>query len=134
MRDYLTLETVSSDADSGIFSICAEASAIDAQIMLRREGTYIAISASYGPLEIALRPRYDALTRTLARLRPIGGLQTTRELGSTHAFISVGLKVDGSLVLRPTVVGDASGHIALNFCVTDTARQALYDWLGVSPE
>ena len=134
MRHYQTLDTVSSDAESGIFSVHAGEGAGRAMIALRREGEYVALSASYGPLEIALRPSYDALVRTLARLRPIGGLQTTRDLGTTRGHLSVGLRNDGGLVLRPTIVGDSSGHIALNFDLTDSARQQLYTWLGVVAE
>jgi len=134
MRHYQTLDTVSFNAESGIFSISAANAAVDAKIALRREGEYIALSASYGPLEIALRPRYDALIRTLTRLRPIGGLQTSRELGSTQAYVSVGLQGDGALLLRPTIVGDASGHIGLNFSISADARKELYSWLGVAAE
>lgn len=131
MRHYQNLDTVTTDAESGIFSVRAGASAVDAVISLRREGAYVAIAASYGPVEVALRPRYDAVVRTLSRLQPIGGLQTTRELGSTQAYISVGLKSDGALILRPTIVGDASGHVGLNFALTDAARRRLYDWLEI---
>jgi hypothetical protein len=131
MRHYQTLDTVTNDTETGIFSVHASASVVEAMIALRREGAYVAIAASYGPLEIALRPRHDALARTLSRLRPIGGLQTTRELGSTQAQLSVGLQPDGALVLRPTIVGDASGHIGLNFSLTDAARRQLYDWLAI---
>ena len=134
MRHYQTLDTVLFDAESGIFSVSAAGAAVDAKIALRREGEYVALSASYGPLEIALRPRYDTMVRTLARLRPIGGLQTSRELGSTHAYVSVGLQGDGALLLRPTIVGDASGHIGLNFSVSADARNELFTWLGVSAE
>lgn len=134
MRHYQILDTVSIEDESGLFTVEAAGATVAAQIALRREGAYVAISATYGPLEIALRPRYDALTRTLARLRPIGGLQTSRELGSTQAYISVGLKGDGALIMRPTIVGDASGHIGLNFTLTDEARQKLYTWLEVPAE
>jgi hypothetical protein len=134
MRHYQTLDSVSFNTESGIYSISAANAHVDAKIALRREGEYVAISASYGPLEIALRPRYDALVRTLARLRPIGGLQTSRELGSSQAYVSVGIQGDGTLLLRPTIVGDASGHVGLNFSITDAARQELYTWLGVTVE
>lgn len=130
MRQYQVLDAISLDDASGIFSVRSDS----AGVALRREGIYVAISASYGPLEIALRPRYDELVRTLARLRPIGGLQTTRELGSNQAYASVGLNADGSLVFRPTIVGDASGHMALNFTIAAAARAELYAWLGVTTE
>lgn len=131
MRHYQVLDTVTIDEESGIFTVAATGSAVDANVALRREGAYVAISASYGPVEIAMRPAHDALTRTLSRLRPIGGLQTSRELGSAQAYISVGLRADGSLILRPTVAGDASGHVGLNFCLSDEVRRALYAWLEV---
>ncbi len=134
MRHYQTLDTVTFNAESGIFAVSAAGAAIDAKIALRREGEFVALSASYGPLEIALRPRYAELVRTLARLRPIGGLQTSRELGSTQAYISLGLNGDDALLLRPTIVGDASGHVGLNFSMTADARKELYTWLGVTAE
>ena len=134
MRHYQPLDTVSFDAESGICTVSAADAGLNAQIALRREGEYVALSASYGALEVALRPRYDALVRTLVRLRPIGGLQTSRELGSSHAYVSLGIQADGTLLLRPTIVGDASGHIGLNFSISANARKELYTWLGVPAE
>ena len=57
----------------------------------------MAISASYGPMEIALRPRYEDLTRLLARLQPVEGLQTTRQVGTSQAYLATGLRSDGTL-------------------------------------
>ncbi len=71
------------------------------QLALRREGIYVTISASYGPLEIALRPRYEDLVRTLSRLTAIDGLHTTRQVGTAQAYLAMGLTADDNLMLRP---------------------------------
>jgi hypothetical protein len=100
---------------------------------MRREGDYITISASYGVLEIALRPRYHELTRVLSRLQPVEGLQTTRQVGTGQAFLALGLKPDGTLLMRPTLVADATGHMSFNLALSDPVRQALYTWLPIEP-
>ncbi len=132
MRNFVTLDTVSIDAATGILQLTTRIESTAApSIAMRREGEYIAIAASYGPLEIALRPHYDALRRALTRLKPIGGLQSTRQIGTGQTYLSVGLQPDNVLLLRPTIVGDAAGHIVFNLAVTAEARAALFDWLGV---
>ncbi|GIL12800.1 MAG: hypothetical protein BroJett038_15200 [Chloroflexota bacterium] len=103
-------------------------------VAMRREGSYIVISASYGPLEIALRPRFEEFTRVLARLQPVEGLQTTRQVGTGQAFLALGLQPNGVLLMRPTLVADATGHLAFNLSLSDSVRKALYDWLPVQPE
>src|SRR5690606_16908561 len=102
-----------------------------AQLVMRREGTYVAISASYGPMEIALRPRYEDLVRLLARLQPVEGLQTTRQVGTSHAYLAIGLRSDGALIIRPTIVADATGYLTLNMALNPNTRRAFYEWLGV---
>lgn len=135
MRNFQILDTVNIDSDTGIFHLSAStAAAPEMQLSLRREGDYVAISASYGPVEIALRPRCADLTRTLARLKPIEGLQSTRQLGTSQAYIAFGLKQNDELVVRPTIVADATGHIAFNLSVSSDARAKLYEWLGVVAE
>jgi hypothetical protein len=132
MRTFQTLTTTSMDADSGILVIDAhEAVGLHPQLMLRREGEYVAISAAYGPIEIALRLRYQELTRALRTLQPVDGLQTARQVGSGQVFIGMGLQLDGRLLLRPTLVGDASGYAAFNLALANDAREALFRWLGI---
>lgn len=98
-------------------------------VTFQREGGYVAFSASYGPFEIAIRPRFQELSRVLGRLQPVEGLQTTRQVGTGQAYLAVGLKPDGSLLLRPTIVGDATGHLGFNLALSSGAREALFAWL-----
>src|SRR6188474_1426971 len=105
MRNFELLDQVSIDADSGVITITPKNDqSAHPVVALRREGGYIALSASYGPLEIALRPRFQELSRVLARLQPVEGLQTTRQIGTGQAYLAVGLKPDGVLLMRPTIV------------------------------
>ena len=102
------------------------------RLAMRREGAYVTISASYGPLEIALRPRYEDLVRTLGRLTAVDGLHTTRQVGTDQAYLAIGLTSSDHLLLRPTIVADATGHFSLNVEITTQARQSLYNWLQIS--
>jgi len=132
MRQFQTLDKMTVDAESGILYITTEHdSGTYPMIAMRREGVYIAISASYGPLEIALRPRAEELARLLARLQPVKGLQTTRQIGTVNAYLAVGLRVDETLVMRPTLVADATGHLSFNLALSPAVRQGLFDWLPV---
>ena len=132
MRNYESLDHVVVEDQTGIIYLTQTGeSGTHPRVSLRREGSYIAISASYGPLEIAMRLRYEDLIRLLSRLRPVEGLQTTRQIGTGQAYISLGLQQNGDLVMRPTIVGDATGHMCLNLILTDGTRDALYNWLNV---
>ncbi len=132
MRNFELLDTVTIDHSSGVINFSAQRSAFAHPVVaMRREGGYISLSASYGPLEIALRPRFQELARVLARLQPVDGLQTTQQIGTAQAYLSVGLKLDGELLLRPTIVADATGHIGFNLALSDAARKTLFDWLPV---
>lgn len=135
MRNFELLDTVSIDDASGVitFTLRAESTA-QPVLAMRREGGYIALSASYGVFEIALRPRFQELSRVLARLQPVDGLQATRQVGTAQAYLAVGLKVDGVLLLRPTIVADATGHLGFNLALTDAARKMLFEWLPVGAE
>lgn len=134
MRNFQTLDKVVIDDETGIiyFSVQGD-SDMSPRLTLRREGGYVAISASYGPLEIALRPQFDNLTNKLGRLQPVKGLQTTRQVGTTEAYLGLGLREDGTLLLRPTIVADARGHFSFNLMLTSAAREALYAWLPITP-
>jgi hypothetical protein len=132
MRNFQVLDKAIVDSETGIIHFSVEQEdGMRPKLAMRREGSYVAISASYGPLEIALRPRYAELGRTLSRLSPVAGLQTTRQVGTGQAYLSLGLQSDGSLLIRPTIVADATGHLGVNLVLTDAVRQALYDWLPV---
>lgn len=135
MRNFELLDSVSVDADSGVITLTTQTDIAGHPVVaLRREGGYIALSASYGPLEIALRPRFQELSRVLARLQPVEGLQTTRQVGTGQAYLAVGLRPDGILLLRPTIVADATGHLGFNLSLSDTVRQTLFDWLPVGAD
>ena len=130
MRYFQTLNHVVIDDESGIMTIGVDHDDAGVpQISMRREGAYMAISVRYGPVELALRPRYEELTRLLARLQPVEGLQTTRQVGSSNAFLAIGLRGDGSLVMRPTIAADATGQFSFNFMLSPEVRQTLFDWL-----
>lgn len=131
MRNFHRLDTVTVDQEAG--TILLEASdRANSLLVMRREGEYVAISASHGPFEIALRPRYQELARTFSRLQRIEGLQTTtRQVGTAQAYLAVGLSADGMLILRPTIVADATGHLNFNLLLTDEARSRLFSWLGI---
>ncbi len=131
MRDFYQLDTVTINEESGVISFAASGNGASPRLSLRREGGYVSISISYGPLEMALRPRYPELTRVLGRLRPVAGLQTTRQVGTGQAYVALGLREDNVLVVRPTIVADATGHLTYNLLLSDSARQALFVWLQV---
>jgi hypothetical protein len=93
---------------------------------------YISVSASYGPMEISLRPRQNDLTSSLGQLRPTERLSVMRMVGTGQAHIELGLATNGELLLRTTIVADATGHIAMNMILTSDARARLFEWLGVA--
>lgn len=133
MRNFQNLDTVkhNADTDSLEFYLRADADGLP-QLWMRREGIYVTISASYGPLELAMRPRYEDLVRTLNRLSVVEGLSTTRQVGTGQAYVAVGLSSEDELLMRLTIVADATGHVSLNVALTAQAKQALYEWLEVS--
>jgi hypothetical protein len=92
------------------------------------------MSASFGPLEIALRLQYGEFVRRLKNLYPVPGLATTRQVGTGNAYVALGLTKDNRLVLRPTIVADASGHVTFNLLATTEVYQALRKWLDVDAD
>lgn len=135
MRNFQLLDVVTLDNHAGSIQFTTEEPLIAKPIVtVQREGGYVAFSASYGPFEIAIRPRFQELSRVLGRLQPVEGLQTTRQVGTGQAYLAVGLKPDGILLLRPTVVGDATGHLGFNLALSSTARQAFFEWLPAGVE
>ena len=135
MRNFQTIDQVNIDAETGIIYLSTENDiGMNPQVSMRREGSYVAISASYGPLEIALRPRYSEIARALSRLRPVKGLKTTRQVGTGQAYLGLGLQEGGILILRPTIVADATGHFSFNLLLTDDVREAVFEWLPADGE
>ena len=132
MRNFQILDgsRIDQEADS-LELFLKNADSEQPRLALRREGIYVTISASYGPLEIALRPRYEDLVRTLSRLTAVEGLHTTRQVGTGQAYLAMGLTQDDNLLLRPTIVADATGHMSLNIEIAQSALQVLYQWLKV---
>jgi len=132
MRNFQTLDGSKIDPELDTLELFySRASDDQPRLALRREGIYVTISASYGPLEIALRPKYEDMIRTLSRLTAVEGLHTTRQVGTGQAYLAMGLTSENELLLRPTIVADATGHISLNIAVAPKARQVLFDWLKV---
>ncbi|MBC8099209.1 MAG: hypothetical protein H7Y11_07180 [Armatimonadetes bacterium] len=135
MRQFVTLDQVVVDSDTGMLNLVAGVDAdseLRPRLSLRREGGFVAISVGSGPLEMALRPRHEDLARTLGNLHAVNGLQTTRQVGTGQAYLAFGLRDDGALVIRPTIVADATGHLSFNLLLTDEARKALFSWLPVT--
>lgn len=132
MRYFEVLDQLEVDADSGVVTLSkSSAHEEHPQLSLRREGAYIAVAARYGPLEVALRPRYDELVRVFSRLQPVEGLQTTRQVGTSQAYLAAGLCNDGRLLLRATIVADATGHFSFNLGLTPEICRQLFDWIPV---
>ncbi|HRE48908.1 MAG TPA: hypothetical protein PLD47_14370 [Aggregatilineales bacterium] len=130
MRNFQTLDTSHNSTDNVEFFTKA-ADDDQPRLALRREGIYITISASYGPMEVALRPRYEEFVRALSKLSVVEGLHTTRQVGTGQAHLALGLTAEDDLLLRLTIVADATGHISLNLRLTKPARDTLYSWLNV---
>jgi len=131
MRNPQTLHQAAVDPATGIITFTAAGeNALQPTAAMRHEGEYVPISVSYGALEIALRPRVKDLIRTLRTIQPNDGLNTTRQVGSADCFLGLGLRTDGTLILRPTIVGDASGYFCLNLAIAPEAAAALRSWLG----
>jgi hypothetical protein len=131
MRTFQVLDQVTLNSQTGTLVIAAQ-NGFPSQLAIQREGDYLAMSVSFGPIEIALRPRFQEVVRTLTHLRPLDGLQTSRQVGTVEAYLAVGLHSDGRLLLRPTLVQDATGHFTFNLELTSDARTELYQWLGIN--
>ncbi|MCS6870428.1 MAG: hypothetical protein RML95_10110 [Anaerolineae bacterium] len=133
MRNFQTLDEAKVDSASESMEMFLKATDDDEpRLAIRREGGYVTLSASYGPLEIAMRPRYEELVRAMARLTVVDGLLTTRQVGTSHAYLALGLHNDGSLLMRLTIVADATGHLSINLRLVESVRKQLYDWLNVA--
>lgn len=131
MRNFQPLDQVTVDAETETIQLGQREADNEPILALHREGPYVTISASFGPLEVALRPRYDELARALSKLPVVEGLHVSRQVGTSQAYLAMGVTVDGTLLLRPTIVADATGHMSLNLALTPESRKALYDWLKI---
>ncbi|MGQ9851330.1 MAG: hypothetical protein ACUVSU_14890 [Aggregatilineaceae bacterium] len=135
MRSYRRLDQVRHDeSNDTLLFLCAQEGDSSPALWIGREGMYVSISATYGPLEIALRPRLRDLKTGLAQLRPTERLSVMRMVGTGQANIELGLSQEGELLFRPTLVADATGHLAVNLVLTSQARQELFAWLGIAQE
>jgi hypothetical protein len=130
MRQFRTLFKVETDDESGVMYIVGEKGTHDyPSLMVSREGDYVPISVSYGPIEIALRLRHSDLSRKIARLQPVDGLNTTRQVGSNSAYLGLGLRSDGVLLMRPTLIADARGFISVNLALPAEVKDSLIEFL-----
>jgi hypothetical protein len=135
MRYYQKLDRISHDESNDTLLIeCSEGDLCLPKLWFGREGMYVSVSASYGPLEISLRPRQRDLAASLAQLRPTERLAVMRMVGTGQAHIELGLATSGELLLRTTIVADATGHIAMNVILTPDVRAELFAWLGIESE
>jgi len=53
-------------------------------------------------------------------------------VGTGQAYLAMGLTTDNHLLLRLTIVADATGHMSLNMNLEPAVRTKLYDWLNVA--
>ena len=131
MRNFITLDHAEIDATTDIFTLSTSDEHDHSPLLtMKTEGDYIAISASYGPIEIALRPRLSELKWALSHLQPID-VNTSRQVGSSQSYLALGLRTDGSLVIRPTILTDATGYIAFNLRLSIQTRNQWFDWMRI---
>lgn len=128
MRNYQILDTVVAENNSLQFNN-SEDNPEHPWLTMSREGRFLAFSASFGPIEIALRLRLENFQRRIDQLYAIPGLATTHQVGTANSYIAIGLTTDERLVLRPTVVTDASGHLTFNLVLTADVYNTLRSWL-----
>ncbi len=129
MRQFHVLDQIQIVQETGIVSF-SSGTTRDIQLWLRREGTYIVVSAVYGPMEMALRLNLQEVVRGIRLTQALDGLQTTRQVGSAQSYIGFGLQMDGALLLRLTIVEDAHGLFAMNFQLSASVAQQFTDWLN----
>ncbi len=133
MRHYQRLDGVHYDETRDTLTFTCEAvQGCTSDLWFGREGMYLSISAQHGPLEIALRPRLRDVTSSLAELKPTEHLGVMRMIGTGQAHVELGLSTAGELLIRTSIVADATGHFAMNTILTPEARKRLFEWLEVS--
>lgn len=132
MCHFQTLDSVSYDETNDTLLVsCGDQDPCEPVLWFGREGPYLSVSASHGPLEIALRLRQRDVETSLAQLRPTERLTVMRMVGTGQAHLELGLSTAGELLVRTAIIADATGHIAINMVLTPSARARLYEWLEV---
>lgn len=135
MRFYQRLDHVSHDkSDDTLLITCTQGAEHKPALWIGREGMYVGVSATYGPLEVALRPHQRDLQMSLAELRPTARLSAMRVVGTGQANLELGLSNEGELLFRVTIVADATGYLAMNMVLTSEVRQALLAWLAIADD
>lgn len=128
MRDYQFLDTISEEEGRLQFTN-REGGANHSILALAQEGDKVVISASLGALEVALRLRLEELKRQFNGLKHVPGLSITRQVGTVEAFMGMGLVEGSQLVLRPTLLVDATGRLSFNLLLSEPCYQRLLEWL-----
>jgi hypothetical protein len=132
MRNYQFLDVATIDDDNILTMTTSEAPREQPSLTWGLEGAFMTLSASFGPLEIALRLRQEDLVRRTKNLHPVPGLATTRQVtGGANSYLALGLTQDKRLVFRPTIVADASGLVIFNLVCTAEVRATFVGWLGI---
>lgn len=134
MRNYQILDTAHVDSNGTLQLTNSEENPEKPCLSMSREGAFISLSASFGPLEVALRLRYEDLAWRLEQLQPVPGLAITRQIGTVNSYFAVGLTEDRRIVMRPTLVTDAHGHLSFNLVGTAEVYKAILKWLSSTPE
>jgi hypothetical protein len=129
MRNYQILDSAIVEAENVLRLSNAEDNPEKPMLSMSREGAFLTLSVSFGPLELALRLRHDDVKRRLEHLHPVPGLATTLQIGTGNAYIAIGLTTDNRLVMRPTLVADASGRLIFNLVTTSTVYGQVREWL-----
>jgi hypothetical protein len=104
--------------------------ALQPMLVMLREGDYVSLSVSIGALELALRLQHEDLKRQMEALKPVPGLTTTRQVGGGQSLMSIGINADRRLILRPTLITDAGGHLTINLVTAPEVYDMLIDWLN----
>lgn len=100
-------------------------------LVARREDEYVVLTTTSGPMAITLRLRADELARTLRHPAASSEQATARQVGSSQAYLAIGRREDGDILLRPTLVADATGQLSFNLLVTANVCEDLFRWLQV---
>lgn len=129
VRDYQFLDTITEEGGRLLLTN-REGGASHSVLALAQEGDKIVISASIGALDLALRLRLEELKRQLNSMRPVPGLSTTRQVGTVQAFMGLGLLEDNRLVLRPTLLVDATGKLSFNLLTSEACYRRLLEWIN----
>ena len=129
MRHYQKLNRVTHDTENDtLLFTCDDCTT---NLWFGREGMYVSVSAQYGPLELALRPRLADFVSCLNQLPATETLAAMRMVGTGQAHLELGLSNKGELLIRSAIVADATGHFAVNAIMDAEPAAELMKWLGV---